>query len=61
MATTSCSTPPPPPCSVCGTIRRRRTRTGTPEFPVWICGTCQHRQARRINTREMYGRGRRGY
>jgi hypothetical protein len=25
------------------------------------CGTCISREERRINTREMYGKGRRGY
>lgn len=25
------------------------------------CGTCISREERRINTREMYGRGRKGY
>lgn len=29
--------------------------------PYRLCGTCVHREERRINTREMYGRGRRGY
>lgn len=26
-----------------------------------ICGTCRHREMRRQNTQEMWGRGRRGY
>lgn len=26
-----------------------------------LCGTCSHRAARRINTHEMWGHGRRGY
>lgn len=27
----------------------------------WWCGSCLHREERRINTKEMYGKGRRGY
>lgn len=41
------------PCEQCG--RRRRLVNGL------MCGTCLHREERRINTHEMYGRGRRGY
>lgn len=26
-----------------------------------LCGTCHHRNERRINCREMWGKGRRGY
>lgn len=26
-----------------------------------VCGTCAHRKARSVNTKEMYGHGRRGY
>lgn len=41
------------PCVKCG--RRRRI------VKDCQCGTCIHREERRVNTREMYGRGRRGY
>lgn len=41
-------------CAKCGKTRRIVTKTE-------ICGTCDHRESRRINSREMWGRGRRGY
>lgn len=47
-------------CARCGR-RRRLMTTGTPEYPERICGTCLHREERRINTKELWGRGRRGY
>ena len=47
-------------CDQCGRHRRLIT-TGTEAYPVRICGTCLHRQERRINTKEMYGHGRRGH
>ena len=47
-------------CDQCGR-RRRLITTGTEEYPVRKCGTCVHREERRINTREMLGHGRRGY
>ena len=47
-------------CDQCGR-RRRLITTGTEAYPVRRCGTCLHRQERRINTKEMYGHGRRGY
>lgn len=40
-------------CATCG--RRRRLDSDGQ------CGTCWHREARRINTHEMWGHGRRGY
>ena len=43
-------------CAKCGR-HRRLYPTGSERQ----CGTCIHREERRINTREMYGRGRRGY
>jgi hypothetical protein len=48
-------------CERCGRPRRTLYRHGTGEFASYWCGTCLAREARRINTREMYGRGRRGY
>lgn len=48
-------------CAKCGKPRKRLVNTGTDEFPYMICGTCYHREARRQNTKEMYGKGRRGY
>ena len=50
-----------PACSKCGKHGRSVTNTGTQDYPVLLCGTCQHREARRINTREMWCHGRRGY
>lgn len=47
-------------CEKCGKHKRLIT-TGTEAYPVRICGTCQHREERRVNTHEMYGYGRRGY
>ncbi len=47
-------------CWKCGQ-RRQLYATGTPAFPWWECGTCTNREARRANTKEMYGHGRRGY
>jgi ribosomal protein L37AE/L43A len=50
----------PPHKGACETCRRVRT-----VYPAaggsWVCGTCQHREARRIDTKEMWGHGRRGY
>ena len=51
----------PMPCEKCRRQHRTLYNAGSPDFPYWICGTCQHRETRRINTREMYGHGRRGY
>jgi hypothetical protein len=53
-------TPPPQrgPCAHCGRTRLLYPRHLSDER--W-CGTCLAREARRINTRERYGRGRRGY
>jgi hypothetical protein len=48
-------------CDKCHRPRRELIDRGTPEHPYRICGTCLHREERRQNTREMYGRGRRGY
>lgn len=48
--------PPRGPCAHCG-----RTRTLHPYQGALWCGTCISREERRINTREMHGRGRRGY
>ncbi len=52
---------PPETCDRCGRCRRELVNMGTRSFPYWECGTCLHRRARKHNTREMYGRGRRGY
>lgn len=47
-------------CALCG--RERTTyEVGTEAYPRRECGTCISRQERRTNTRERYGRGRRGY
>jgi len=40
-------------CEKCGRLRRIKADG--------VCGTCLHREARRVNAREMYGHGRRGY
>jgi hypothetical protein len=48
-------------CQKCQRPNRQLTNAGSAEYPHMICGTCRHREERRINTREMYGRGRRGY
>jgi hypothetical protein len=48
-------------CEKCGRPRKTIYRHGTSEFASYWCGTCLAREARRINTREMYGRGRHGY
>jgi hypothetical protein len=48
-------------CEKCGRHRKTLYRHGTGEWASYWCGTCLAREARRINTREMYGRGRRGY
>ncbi len=48
-------------CEKCTRPRKTLYRHGTGEFAAYWCGTCLSREARRINTREMYGRGRRGY
>jgi hypothetical protein len=45
-----------PPCEKCGRPRNLSAYAGQ----MW-CGTCINREERRINTREMWGRGRRGY
>ncbi len=65
---TSPQTLAPPPehkpggtCEKCGRYRKTLYRHGTGAYVSYWCGTCLARQARRINTREMYGRGRRGY
>lgn len=47
-------------CDDCGR-RRRLITTGSEAFPERKCGTCVHREERRINTYEMHGHGRRGY
>ena len=44
-------------CDQCGRHRRLLDSGATRR----LCGTCLHREERRINTREMYGHGRRGY
>ena len=51
----------PTACQKCKRERKNLVNTGTEEHPYFICGTCLHREERRINTRERYGRGRRGY
>ena len=51
----------PANCQKCGRASKALYNEGTAAYPYWICGTCQHRAARRINTKEMYGHGRRGY
>lgn len=43
-------------CEQCGRHRRLITTETTR-----TCGTCLSREERRINTRELWGRGRRGY
>jgi hypothetical protein len=48
-------------CEKCGRKSRSLINKGTAEYPHWICGSCLHREERRANTREKYGRGRRGY
>jgi len=48
-------------CEKCGKPNKALRNTGTEDFPYWECGTCAHREARRQNTKDMYGRGRRGY
>lgn len=48
-------------CDKCGRVRVTLVNDGSDMYPFWECGTCSHRRARRINTREMWGRGRRGY
>lgn len=48
-------------CSKCGQRRREMVNTGDRTSPYWKCHTCLHREARRQNCREMWGRGRRGY
>lgn len=54
---------PRPALARCERCRRVRDliNTGTIEHPFLECGTCMHRRERSINTREMWGRGRRGY
>lgn len=47
-------------CERCGRVRNL-VNTGTFEHPFLECGTCIHRRERSINTREMWGKGRRGY
>lgn len=47
-------------CWKCGR-KRQLYACGTPNHPWYECGTCLHRSERRTNTREMWGRGRRGY
>jgi hypothetical protein len=51
----------PGACDKCERARKRLVNTGTADFPYWQSGTCLHREARRVNTKEMHGRGRRGY
>jgi hypothetical protein len=48
-------------CDKCHRPRKALIDRGTPEYPYRICGTCLHREEWRQNTREMYGKGRRGY
>lgn len=48
-------------CEKCGKTSKTLSNTGTEAFPYYVCGTCRHREERRINTKEMHGRGRRGY
>jgi hypothetical protein len=48
-------------CDKCHRPRKALIDRGTPEYPYRICGTCLHRDEWRQNTREMYGKGRRGY
>lgn len=48
-------------CEKCQRHNRHLRNMGTTQFPFWECGSCQHRRERGINTREMWGRGRRGY
>ena len=44
-------------CMKCGRYRRLLTAGASSR----VCGTCLSREERRINTREMYGHGRKGY
>lgn len=51
----------PENCEKCRKKSKNLTNVGSEDFPYWQCGTCIHREARLNNTREMWGRGRRGY
>ena len=46
--------------SVCDKCGRERKQLHDYRGEKW-CGTCISREERRINTKEMYGHGRRGY
>lgn len=46
--------------TICGKCQRKRKTLYPRGADLW-CGTCISREERRHNTREMYGRGRRGY
>ena len=50
-------------CDKCGQSRKLENlrNEGTKQHPYMVCGSCRHREMRRQNTREMHGRGRRGY
>ena len=48
-------------CDQCGKHSHTLVSVGSEAYPRRICGSCHHREERRINTREMYGHGRRGY
>jgi hypothetical protein len=48
-------------CEKCARHRKTLYRHGTGEYASYWCGTCLAREAWRINTREMSGRGRHGY
>jgi bacterioferritin-associated ferredoxin len=56
---------PVPNGGVCQKCQRQHCATlynqGSDDYPSWQCGTCVNREARRINTKEMYRHGRRGY
>ena len=45
---------------VCGKCGRTRA-VSNQSRGCWVCGTCAHREARRVNCKEMWGHGRRGY
>jgi hypothetical protein len=45
-------------CDKCHQPRRELIDRGTPEHPYRICGTCLHREERRQNTKEMWGKER---
>ena len=48
-------------CQKCRRASKTLLNIGTDSFPYLECGRCRHRRERSVNTREMWGRGRRGY